>query len=369
VLHLRDSPWVDGPGRTILETGAHLDPKRVEFHIGALVPPRENVHPLAEAARARNIDIVEFRDTGGIPPSLIDEIVKIIDMYDINVLHSSEFRSRLIARICTMRRRRVHHVTTAHGWVANTLGRKLARFADKALLRTAERVILVSHAMRRLVPEWWLPVDRTVVLHNALVLHKYGAEVLARPRRPVDSRAGVTLLNVGRLSLEKGQDMLIRAVHRLLPRWPALRLRIAGIGPLEAELRSLAKQLGIESQVEFVGYVEDMPTLYYDTDLVVQSSYTEGLPNVVLESAFLKAPIVATAVGGTDEVVRHGESGWLIRANLDELTDGIERFLMNPDEFVRMAEKAHEHVMANFSFDARTQRLTEMYEALLGIKA
>ena len=364
VLHLRDSPWIDGPGRTILETGSHLDPRRVEYYIGALIPPGKGAHPLVDAARERGLNVIEFRDDGGFDDTLRDNIIATIDRHKINVLHSSEFRTRVITQMCRLRRR-VCMVTTAHGWIANSPKRKAIRLVDKSLLRLFDQVILVSDAMRKLVPRWWLSDARAQVLHNALVLRAYGRDVLHQPRRSVDPKSKVTLLNVGRLSPEKGQDMLLRAVHRLLPRWPGLHVRIAGIGPLEQPLRELARSLQIEDRVEFIGYVADMPPLYLESDLLVQSSYTEGLPNVILEAAFLKVPIVATAVGGTDEVVHHQQSAWLIRPDLDELTDGIEQFLTRPDDFANMANRAHEGVIANFSFDVRTERLMQLYESLV----
>lgn len=364
VLHLRDSPWIDGPGRTILETGSHLDPRRIEYYIGALIPPGKGAHPLVDAARQRGLNVIEFPDAGGLDDSLRDDIIATIDRHKIDILHSSEFRTRVLAQMCRLRRR-ICMVTTAHGWIANSPRRKVVRFVDKSLLRLFDQVILVSDAMRRLVPRWWLSDDRAQVLHNALVLRAYGRDVLQHPRRPVDTKSKITLLNVGRLSPEKGQDMLLRAVHRLLPRWAGLHVRIAGIGPLEASLRELARSLRMEDRVEFTGYVADMPSLYFDSDLLVQSSYTEGLPNVILEAAFLKVPIVATAVGGTAEVVRHQQSAWLIRPDLDELTDGIEQFLRRPDDFAKMASRAHEDVIAHFSFDVRTERLMQLYESLV----
>src|SRR5690606_6080564 len=72
VLHLRDSPWLDGPGRTILETAAHVDPTRVDFRIGALVSD-DAVHPLLAAARARGLKAIAIADRGGKPLRLVDE--------------------------------------------------------------------------------------------------------------------------------------------------------------------------------------------------------------------------------------------------------------------------------------------------------
>ena len=365
VLHLRDSPWVDGPGRTILETGSHLDPARVEYHIGVLVAKREGEHPLVDAARQRGISVTSITDQGRLDNGLIDPILRIIDERQIDILHTSEFRSSLIAQIVKRRRPQLRMVATAHGWIANTLRRRVVRLLDKMMFRRFDHVIIVSEATRSLVPRWWLPDSRATVLRNALVLKSYGSEIVNKPRRPIDPNGAVTLVNVGRLSPEKGQEMLLNAIHALTPRWPGLRLKFAGIGPLEQHLRSVARNLGLEQRVEFVGYVKDMPGLYADIDLVVQSSFTEGLPNVILEAAYLRVPIVATAVGGTAEVIAHKESGWLIQPTLEQLTDGIARFLERPQDFVRMAERAHQGIVQNYSFDVRTEKLTQVYERLL----
>lgn len=365
VLHLRDSPWIDGPGRTILETGSHLDPARVAYHIGVLVAKREGEHPLVDAARQRGIAITSIDDHGRFDEQLFAPILELIDRLQIEVLHTSEFRTSLLAQVIKRRRPQLRMVATAHGWIANTLRRRVIRFLDKVLFRRFDHVIMVSSATRSLVPRWWLSDARATVLRNALVLKSYGSEILNKPRRPIDPNRAV-LVNIGRLSPEKGQEMLLNAIHALTPRWPNLRLKFAGIGPLEEHLRGVARSLGIEDRVEFVGYVKDMPRLYADIDLVVQSSFTEGLPNVILEAAYLRVPIVATAVGGTAEVIAHKESGWLIEPKLDALIDGITQFLERPQEFVQMAEQAHQGIVQNYSFDVRTEKLTQIYERLLG---
>lgn len=364
VLHLRDSPWVDGPGRTILETGAHMDARRVDYHIAPLCSGAADDNALLRAARSRNLNVVPIPDPGGHPGVLVEPIVAAIDRLGIRVLHSSDFRTS-VAAILAARRRRVHLVATAHGWIANTLRRRLVRFADKALLRLFDRVVIVSGATRRLIPRWWLPDRKAVVLHNALVLESYGQAALSTPRRPARPREEVTLLNVGRLSPEKGQVMLLHAIATLLPRWPGLRLVFAGTGPLEQELRRVIHETGLGDRVEFRGYVQDMPSLYAGCDLLVQSSFTEGLPNVILEAAYLRIPIVATDVGGTAEVVQHGRSAWLTEPSVAGLAAGIEAFLSQPERFVAMAGTAHEDIVHNFSFHERTRRMIAVYEELV----
>ncbi len=99
VLHLRDSPWVDGPGRTILETGSHLDSSRVEYHIGVLVAKRDGEHPLVDAAKQRGISISAIDDYGKLDAAFFDSILALIDRLQIDILHTSEFRSALIAQV------------------------------------------------------------------------------------------------------------------------------------------------------------------------------------------------------------------------------------------------------------------------------
>jgi glycosyltransferase involved in cell wall biosynthesis len=365
VLHLRDSPWIDGPGRTILETARHIDTGRVEYHIGAFVSDASAPHPLVEKANLLSLRVHAISDHGGLGTELVDRIVRLLDEHRIDILHTSEFRSSVLALLCR-RRRPVTLVTTAHGWIANDLRGRIYRIADKIFLRLFDRVIFVSQAMRRLVPAWWLG-RRSRVLLNALVLEEYGKDVLNEVRRAPDPRHKAVLLNVGRLSPEKGQDLLLRAIAVLATEFPGIRLQFAGIGPLESELRHLAASLGIADRVEFLGYIKDMPRLFSQCDLVVQSSLTEGLPNVILEAAYLRVPIVATAVGGTDEVVEHARSAWLIQpGRLDELIAGLREYLRRPAEFVAMAELAHGGVRDNFSFRIRTERLMTLYEELLG---
>ena len=336
VLHLRDSPWIDGPGRTILETATHIDRARIDYHIAPLVADDGAQHPLVVAARSRGVPVQPIHDPGDSLAALTDRVIELIDRLGIQILHSSEFRTNVVALRCRGKRPALKIVSTAHGWIANDLRGKLKTFLDRILLRRFDRVILVSQAMRRRLPAWWVPDRRVTVLRNALVLERFASAARSRARPAFDPAGEITLLNVGRLSAEKGQALLLRAVAELAARYPRLRLTFAGTGPDEGELRQLAERLGIADRINFTGYTTDIEGLYSSASLVVQSSFTEGLPNVILEAAYLGVPIVATDVGGTAEVIEHGISGWLIPPrSLDALTGGIRYFLENSARFAR----------------------------------
>jgi glycosyltransferase involved in cell wall biosynthesis len=115
-----------------------------------------------------------------------------------------------------------------------------------------------------------------------------------------------------------------------------------------------------------VGYVSDMPALYASVDVVVQSSLTEGLPNVMLEAAYLGVPIIATDVGGTGEVLEHGVSGWLVRAgSSNSLADGLRRFLQRPQDFIEMAARGRGRIESVFEFGRRTEGQMRVYREVV----
>ncbi|MGH8249508.1 MAG: glycosyltransferase [Steroidobacteraceae bacterium] len=364
VLHLRDSPWIDGPGRTILETATRIDRDRIDYQVGVLVPSQACPHPLLEAMRSRGLPVHEIVDDGTSLAAVAHSVGLLVDRIGAHVLHSSDFRTNLIALSCR-RSRKLKVVSTAHGWIANSLARRAKVVVDRLLLRRFDRVIFVSHATRRQLPRWWVPDERASVLHNAVVAERFPFAPRAASE-PVTPRGQVLLLNVGRLSTEKGQDLLLRAVAALASSYPAIRVAFAGIGPLEPQLRALAERLGISNRVKFIGYVDDIHNLYLSASLVVQVSFTEGLPNVLLEAAWLGVPILATDVGGTSEVIEHGVSGWLVRPRrLSDLTDGIRHFLEYPADFESMTRAARARIERDFSFGARTAAQVRVYEGLV----
>ena len=366
VLHLRDSPWIDGPGRTILETATGIDRTRIDYHVGVFVSAAGSGHPLLGALRKRGLPVHEVVDDGNSMRKLVEQVTALVDAHHIEILHTSEFRSNVIGLLCR-RRRQVSLVSTAHGWIANDLPGKVKTFMDRILLIRFDRVILVCYALRRRLPAWWVPGRRVQVLHNALVFERYVTGSNRLPRLALDSRDEVLLLNVGRLSEEKGQSLLLRALAVLAPQYPGLRVSFAGTGPLESGLRQLVARLGITGHVKFHGYVNDMTELYDRAALVVQSSFTEGLPNVILEAAYLGVPVVATDVGGTAEVIEHGVTGWLIQPrSIESLVAGIREFLEHPARFAAMSQAARSRIEKDFSFEARTTRQMSIYEEVAG---
>jgi glycosyltransferase involved in cell wall biosynthesis len=161
-------------------------------------------------------------------------------------------------------------------------------------------IIVPSRYLKRmLVEHWHRPAGRVQVVYNS-----FEAQERQMPPAAIDLPVKYKLITVCRLTGWKGVDGLIRA----LPALPDVGLVVVGDGPLYAELVALAQALDVATRVRFVGTVpgEQVPAYLRACDIFVLHSTYEGLPHVLLEAAAAGLPVIATAVGGTPEVLQDG---------------------------------------------------------------
>jgi glycosyltransferase involved in cell wall biosynthesis len=195
------------------------------------------------------------------------------------------------------------------------------------------------------------------------------------PRPPAEARAhlglpgdGPIVTFVGKLVPRKGVDTLIEAIG-LLGRRPggAPLLVAAGIGDMQGDLERRALSLGVADRVRFVGKVahDDVGWWMSAGDLFVLPSLSEGLPTVVCEAMNCGRPVVATAVDGTPEIVRDGETGILVPPSDPEaLARALARILDDADLARRMGAAALRIGQAEYTWAANARRMSAIYEDL-----
>lgn len=184
------------------------------------------------------------------------------------------------------------------------------RLLYRLLYRRSDRVICQSRAMARdLAQAAEIGDEQIAVLPNPVDLEGIRA---AWSAPSVRSGAGPHLLAVGRLSWEKGFDLLLQAFAVVREHHPDADLIIAGSGREEAALVSLCRSLGLETAVCFAGQVDRPYAFFPGATLFVLSSRYEGMPNALLEAAAAGLPLVATpASGGVVDLLRDQPGAWL----------------------------------------------------------
>ncbi len=363
VLDLRDSPWVDGPGRTVLECAEDISKKRIRIIIGAFDSGYADGTPYEREARRRGLDVIRIRERNALDIRVVKQIACIIKENQVDILHTHDFRSNLIGTVVGRLFRRPV-VTTVHGWISNDAKSKFKTIIDKWMSCRMDHVIAVSKATMELLGKG-AEENRFTIIPNALRPEQYNPKKpFGKFRESLCIKPDETVIaNIGRLSSEKGQELFIKVAKQISSRKKGVRFLLVGKGPDQERLVALVKSYGLEKVVIFTGFRNDMASIYNDVDLVVQSSWTEGMPNVILESLLMEVPVIATDVGGTREVICDGDTGVLIRpGDVIELKKNIEQFMDNRNYMMEMAKRGRKDVKARFNHSDRVKKLESVYQ-------
>jgi glycosyltransferase involved in cell wall biosynthesis len=254
-------------------------------------------------------------------------------------------------------------------WARRMLGWRLRHMTRLALVgRISSRTICVSNAVRaRLVRQYGYPAVRTIVIANGVDVAHFRRDHAptsdVRKVRGIAAAAAV-ILTVASLVHQKRIDVLLEAIAQLVADGVTCTCIIAGDGPLRTRLAQQAAELGVSSEVSFVGFVSDVRPYLDACDLFVLPSDKEGLPLALLEAMAYGVPCIATDVGGNGEVITHGENGLLVEPGSPKaLAGAIRHALDDRDDMRRMARNAADRVRADFRVEDTMQRLEA---ALLG---
>lgn len=170
----------------------------------------------------------------------------------------------------------------------------------------------------------------------------------------------------GRLRAVKGVHVLLEGFAKVLEHRPEqnLRLVIAGSGETLSELQDQADNLKISEYVDWLGLIEDTASFFQRLDVYVQPSFAEGLPNSVMEAMVECRPVVASNIGGNNDLIEHEVSGLLFDVGeSDSLARQLIRFLDDPDLRKSAAQVAHQRMVDNYGFGQVVDQLSELYRS------
>jgi glycosyltransferase involved in cell wall biosynthesis len=367
VLHLRNTDRVCGPGKTIIETACAADPAAFHLSVG-LFCAQGRTNAYLDAVRARGIEVHPMEAAHAWDPRLLGRLASLIRERNIHIVHAHDYLSDILTRAVNWRVP-VATMSTVHGWITNTARSRMYVKVSQLALRGLDRVVAVSEQTRVRVLAAGVSADRVTVIHNAIVASNYRAADFDRGafrRRAGISPDAVVIGNIGRLSPEKGQREFLQAAAPLARQDARVHLVVAGSGPDEASLKTLAVELGIQDRVTFTGHLKEVRPVYRDLDILALTSFTEGFPNVILEAFCMDVPVLATDVGGVREIITDGETGVLVRAGCtDEIEAGLRHLVSERADGERMAAAGKQLVMERFEFAQRTVKEEAVYRELM----
>ena len=240
------------------------------------------------------------------------------------------------------------------------------RYVDRVLARPTRRLIAISDAVRRFLEQAGHDPAKLVTIPYGL------DEMPSTPSEPSPAAAGIPpqaplALAVGRLIEQKDHATLLRAFARVRSMLPQARLAILGSGPLEAETRTLACELGLEGAVTLPGRT-DIRDWLDRADVFVHTSRWEGFGIVLLEAMLAGLPVVATRVSAVPEVVVDGVTGLLVEAgDVDALAAAVGALLTDRKRANALGEAGRRRALEQFSVAGMAERTQAVYDEVLGL--
>ena len=241
----------------------------------------------------------------------------------IRILFAFMFHPTILARLVGWACRVPVRISSERIMSWESLGR---RCMNRWTVPLATHVVAVSEGVAAYARrEFRVPADRLTTISNGVDLAHF------HPCTPPIRSRGLVIGCTARLHRKNNHTALLQAFAGIASQWPDTQLLLVGRGPEEERLRILADRLGLATRVRFAGEHADVAPFLREMDLYVQSSIAEGMPNSILEAMATALPVVATNVGGTPEVVVHGEMGLLVPpGDPAALADALGTLLANP---------------------------------------
>lgn len=368
VLHTRVVTGTGGgPEKTILNSPRFLTEHGIDSACLFMRPPGDpGFATLEQKAAACNAEIIGIDDNGPLDRGVVKHCVRVCRDRNVTVWHAHDYKSNAIG-LLVKKQHPMHLVTTTHGWVRKTWKTPLYYAIDRFCLKRYQQVVCVSQDLHDACRKLRISDERLHLIDNAIVADDYDlSEATPAERAAFGVTDGRVLLGAcGRLSEEKGFDLLISAVSNLAKQGMDVGLIIVGEGHLREQLQHQIDDAGMQDRITLAGFLSDPRQLYRAIDLFVLSSLREGLPNVVLEAMASGRPVLTTKVNGIPRLVTDNENGLIIDCgSTDQIESGLKRLISAPDLAKALAAAGRRTVEQQFSFRKRLERMVQVYDNL-----
>lgn len=367
VLALIHALRVSGPVRGLLQLAAHAEAAGAQVRLGMFLARGLQTCDAIEEARRRRFAVEVLYEHDRFDPMVLHSAWRLARRERVRVLQSHGYKAGIVSWYLR-RMLGIPWIAFAHGFTWEAGRMQFNYRVERAMLRRADIVVAVSAATAARLRQAGVRPERIRVIWNAV-------ETSGSPGG-THSRAGglrwgfpgdaLVVGVIGRFSAEKGQRLFVRAFQRVVAAMPNACAVLIGEGPEAALLQQDILEAGLAHRVRLVEYEADIGTMYPLLDLVAIPSYSEGLPNVLLEAMAYGRPVVATTVGGVPEVMQARFPEALVPPDdASALATVIIRLLRDHPQCQRLGTAGAAYVRESFSPSTRASHIVGLYRELV----
>ncbi|HZK01294.1 MAG TPA: polysaccharide pyruvyl transferase CsaB [Anaerovoracaceae bacterium] len=337
------------------ELSANNDLKLISFRRGVL----------SEEGKDMGIDVSVIENGWNIFKDMKMALAK-VDEFKPDVIHCHGAKANMLG-VLVKKLRSIPVMTTVHSdprldYLGTPLKQYTFGLINAIALRNMDFYMAVAGKMESNLIERGFDPWRIFTIYNGLDF----SNASLKPRPPKKENEDIIVGIAARLTPIKDIGTLIKAFKIAYEKNNLLKLLIAGTGEDEKELKNLAKELGIEHRVEFVGWISDIKGFFSKVDINVLASLSETFPYSLLEGAFEHCPAVASRVGGIPALINHGENGFLFEVG-DVQTFGDYIYQLSIDENLRqtLAENLFQKAKKDFSLTRMREDQEKVYRVII----
>jgi glycosyltransferase involved in cell wall biosynthesis len=365
IFLLRSHAGYYGVERMVVELAKGLQDLGHQPCVGIIGRTEESDASFIHACRQQHLPYRTFASKSATDRSTVAALTAWIKEFKPHVIHTHGYKADLLAWLANEKPSSAL-MATCHPWLGTRESVRMWMYKklDQLVLTRFDKVVAISEKVKAECAAGFGRRNEIQVIANGLDLDQSG---LARDAEQHRLKWGIrpdafVLGVIGRLSHEKGQHQLLPAFAELCRKTQRpLTLLIAGDGPDRTHLEKLARELGLNGQVKFLGFQQDIPAVLACLDLFVMPSLSEGLPLALLEAMAAGRTILATDVGDIKQVLDNGRGGLVVEpGDSKKLYKALADLIEQPAKRQEMARHAREQAQNRYS----RQRMTAQYEQI-----
>ncbi len=364
VFHIRASNFYGGPERQIL---GHINSSQGFQHLVVTFQEGGAENAFQQECQKQGVPVALIQTRHSYQWSAVRQLRVLIVEKKPAILCCHGYKP-LVLSFLAKRAAFLPVLAFSRGHTSENLKIRLFEYIERKLYARADAIVAVSQGYAETLKTHGVRADRIEVIANAIQPDKFAAPIARKEQTRQElgfTEEDVLIATAGRLSPEKAQANLIAAFSLFCNRHNRVHLLICGDGPLRDALEKKSAASGCRN-VHFLGHRTDLDKLMPVFDVFVLPSLTEGLPNVLLEAAACRVPIVATRVGGVPEIITDGASGWLVEpGDVHQLARAIEQSVVDREKAKQFADLAYHHIEAKFGFEEQSRKLAVLYRRMM----
>lgn len=368
VLHLISSAAFFGAERVVVELSLYLAKySDARIVIGVFVQDHRVIENFKAAIGERDIVVVPFDGKKTFSWTEVCQLAKIIDEYQINIVHSHGYKSDIYAFLVKkILRSKIKLIATNHNWIGNSLKERFYQFLDSRVLRSFESVIAVSEKVQKEMIQTGVSSRLIKIIDNGIDIEDKSFLTSKQvARKWLNLSADDFVIGcVARLTQEKAHVDLLTALASVSLSGEDVKLVLVGDGAEKENLECMCQTLRISERVMFVGNRNDARALYAAFDVFALVSTNEGLPMALLEAMALALPVIVSRVGAIPTVIEHDKNGIIVPpSNPSAIVNALFQCKSKPDYAREIGKRARETIINNYSSKKMAQRYEAIYKA------